>query len=49
MHAIKAFRMLPETAAPERVEGCERLESRWEIWSNGGSSDTFSILPLLRR
>lgn len=32
MHAIKAFRMLPETATPDRVEGACRLVRSFKPW-----------------
>ena len=34
MHAIKAFRMLPETATPERVEGVCNLIRAFTPWRN---------------
>lgn len=34
MHAIKAFRMLPETATPERVAGVRQLLRKIKPWRN---------------
>ncbi len=45
MHAIKAFRLLPETATPERVEGVCRLIRAFKPWRDIEPSEEIKPPP----